>query len=46
MDMAPGMILLFMMGSYLIGGCVIDAPAFLLNLFLTVRLGWLSGVVK
>ena len=30
MDMAPGMILLFMMGCYLIGGCIMDALAFLL----------------
>lgn len=30
MDMAPAMILLFMMGCYLIGGCIMDALAFLL----------------
>ena len=30
MNMAPGMILLFMMGCYLIGGCIMDALAFLL----------------
>lgn len=30
MHLAPGMILLFMMGCYLIGGCIMDALAFLL----------------
>ncbi len=30
MDLAPAMILLFMMGCYLIGGCIMDALAFLL----------------
>jgi len=30
MNMAPAMILLFMMGCYLIGGCIMDALAFLL----------------
>jgi len=30
MNMAPCMILLFMMGCYLIGGCIMDALAFLL----------------
>mgnify|MGYP003801987463 FL=1 len=30
MDMSPAMILLFMMGCYLIGGCIMDALAFLL----------------
>jgi TRAP-type C4-dicarboxylate transport system permease large subunit len=30
MDLSPAMILLFMMGCYLIGGCLMDALAFLL----------------
>ena len=30
MYMAPAMILLFMMGCYLVGGCMMDALAFLL----------------
>ncbi len=30
MNMAPAMILLFMMGCYLVGGCIMDALAFLL----------------
>ena len=30
MNMAPAMILVFMMGCYLIGGCIMDALAFLL----------------
>jgi hypothetical protein len=50
-DLAPAMILLFMMGCYLVGGCMMDALAFLLislPLFepLVTQHGLRSGLVR